>query len=348
MCVDGSFPAAAGVVCKGMKFDSDRIRNTTHLVTHGNCHDGTMSAFLVRQLLPDVKVTFIDHGSAEHRALKPEPGTVFCDIIPHESTIDSFVLSDCLILDHHKGAKAHLARFPEERVMFADEKDDPGVSGAVLAHRVFIDPFTEDFDDAQSYYLMGEFARLAGIYDTWVKKDPSFADAEKQAESLTFLGSEAVLQRTPKQLDDDIRKLGPMLVQKQVDSARDLGEKGVVYTVGGSSVLVVPTTSKVNKVQELNNTHDMVVGVSVGKDYQGNPQYRFSMRVHAHRDIDAAAICKVYGGGGHTKAAGMGLTVLPESKWMQFKRLLGLTQKLNVNQHPYDIVRDILTKEFAK
>lgn len=85
---------------------------------------------------------------------------LFCDIAPPAERAHEFLPRVPVVLDHHKGAE-HLVKTFTHHV-FADEKLEPGVSGAVLAYREVWKPLKP-----LGFTTAADFARLAGVCDTW-------------------------------------------------------------------------------------------------------------------------------------------------------------------------------------
>ena len=103
------------------------------ICVHGpTCPDGRASAIILHDAFPAAKVVFLTHDTQEYLELPAEPDQVWCDIVPPHARASEFVAAGAWVLDHHKGAKDIVAMFGE-RGVFADEKERPGVSGAMLA-----------------------------------------------------------------------------------------------------------------------------------------------------------------------------------------------------------------------
>jgi len=112
----------------------DKIRAVNHILVHDNCSDGTASAMILRNVLPNVKVTFMQYETEAHKTLDPEPGQLFCDLSPHRDRYKAFLEAGAIVLDHHKTAKGVVMPFVEAGLgAFGDEIANPGVCGAVLA-----------------------------------------------------------------------------------------------------------------------------------------------------------------------------------------------------------------------
>jgi len=108
------------------------LKGVNRIIVHGNCPDGMASAILLYDALK-IEPEFHIHGLYNFQNLKITPNTLFCDICPPEHLVDKFVDAGGIVLDHHKAAESFVKKFGE-RGVFADEKDEPGVSGATLAY----------------------------------------------------------------------------------------------------------------------------------------------------------------------------------------------------------------------
>lgn len=129
----------------------DQLKSVKTIITHDHCPDGTASAILLHDVLPDAEVKFVQYNTEAHRTLVPTPGMLICDFspflpkkeveiegekkqVPDYEKVQPFVDAGVIVLDHHKGAKKLVEMFGANGV-FADEETEPGVSGAVLAFR---------------------------------------------------------------------------------------------------------------------------------------------------------------------------------------------------------------------
>src|ERR1700679_2840748 len=115
-------------------FDLKRLAAIKTLIIHGGgCTDGIASAMILRSVLPDAEIKFVQYMTPEQVNLEPKEGMLFCDITPVADRVKDFVAVEALVLDHHKTARAVVEAFGSLGA-FGDEKADPGVCGAVLAY----------------------------------------------------------------------------------------------------------------------------------------------------------------------------------------------------------------------
>lgn len=112
----------------------EKLRQVTTIVTHDTCPDGLASAMILLDVLPKAEVVFCQYSTPLHKSMIAKPGMLFADFSPDPARIQEFIDQGAIVLDHHKTAKDTVLACGELGV-FADEKEDPGVSGAVLAFR---------------------------------------------------------------------------------------------------------------------------------------------------------------------------------------------------------------------
>lgn len=306
----------------------EKLEAVRVILTHGSCPDGMASAILLRDafLGKGIPIRFIQYGSEDHRNMTPEPGMLFCDITPPYERAGEFVAAGAIVLDHHRTARAIVEQFGENGI-FADEAAEPGVCGAVLAYRHVWVPRRAGICDACRCLLpdesckcppekfSAEFATLAGIRDTWQRKDPRWDAACAQASVLNFIPADLWLQRSLSQLaaswKADYEWLGRLLQTKQRDDVERMASKGWPFvTAKGTRVLVIPSKGLTSDVAELMDTAiDLLVGFGYTYE-QGTDRPLLILSTRSHTTFDCGAFCKSFpGGGGHTKAAGCSFPV---------------------------------------
>jgi len=324
----------------------EKLRAVKRLVTHANCPDGVASALIIKDALPDVEVLFVKHGTEQHRTLEPRPGTLFCDFSPWLPTdasesiglLKQWQEAGAIVLDHHPTQKTITDVFVLNG-LGAYGENDRGECGAWLAYEhvwlpTYLDeqglddlPTAEnDVDDVAKE--VREFARLAGIRDTWKKSNTQFGLASEQAEILMFWGNE-LLEKIRQNRDSvftgafyvessifhpkNRHYLGKHLFEKKLEHARTaIGEAHEFVTAKGTRVLVfqgvTPTSDAAEILEQRAKMEteecffpDIVAGFHYRVD-AGKLQLAFSTR--SHTGYDVGAFCKSKGGGGHSAAAG--------------------------------------------
>lgn len=290
----------------------EKLRAVRHLVTHERCADGVASAMIIKDALPDVKVTFVTHNTKLHLEMEPEEGMLFCDFTPPEKRVKEFVDAGVICLDHHKHAKGVVEAFGDLGV-FADEKDEPGVSGAYLAYREVWLPLCA-FRAADDVVLMSEggfgeerkivesFASVTGVRDTWQRHDPRWEQACAQAEALSFWPEEELLALDPSEWASKLA-LGDFLYKRRLKSAKKASDGAYNFTTHRGTVVTVFEGSRASSdaAELLGEEVDVVIGFHT-KVEDGEPVVTFSTR--SHTGYDVGKMCKSLGGGGHTAAAG--------------------------------------------
>lgn len=296
--------------------DIEKLGKVKHIVTHLHCADGLASAMILKDVLPDAKVSFIQYSSPEHLGLEPEPGMLFCDFSPHRDRVGVFVEARAIVLDHHKFAKDIVDAFGADGV-FADETASPGVSGAVLAYEEVWLPKTPSESHAEAlrapYEFMkarvGDFARLAGIRDTWRTQHPRWNESCAQQQALLFWSAEDLLAIPWNEWPIKMQ-IGPLLFEKQLQKAKDTAEGSYRFTTdkGLRVAMFGGVTITSDAAEALGESVDLVVGFTY-KVEAGSIILVFSTR--SHTTFDCGSFCKAHGGGGHTKAAGFKVSVGP-------------------------------------
>lgn len=291
--------------------DIEKLKQVRIVVTHRYaeqlCPDGAAAALILKNALPEAKVIFTDHGK-DLEDLAAEPNMLFCDITPAERRVGEFVEAGAIVLDHHEKQKHIVEAFGTNGVY----SDKPGDSGAVLAFKHVWSPLrgdlTHDHAPARAY----EFARLAGIRDTWQTKSPDWNEASAQAKALTFYPWEMFLA-----IDDpfsaaghdeltQLLALGEVLLMKHHASVRRLQDTAFGFnTHRGTRVMVVPSYDT-SDVAERTQGPDVVVGFV----YNAGPDdAKITLSCRSRTGYDVGAFCVSLGGGGHKPAAGATLAV---------------------------------------
>lgn len=313
----------------------DKLKAVKHIITHENCPDGIASAMILKDALPRAKVTFLQYDTAAHIGLEPEDGMLFCDFSPHKDYVAIFKARGAIVLDHHKTQKAVVEQFGDLGV-FADETAEPGICGATLAFREVWLPLYDDAGLADAAMstprtdLVRDFATLAGIRDTWQKKDPKWRAACEQAEALQFWPIEELLNMglTPEQWRRKL-ELGPVLFAKKLRSAQKCIDHGVSFTTGkGRRVLAFEGMRQSSDAAELlGDKADLVVGF--GYTAEANmPKVIYSTR--SHTGFDCSTLALGHGGGGHTAAAGFSLAITESTPqpYELLKMLMSMYEKV--------------------
>lgn len=289
------------------------LEAVTTIVSHDNCPDGTASAILLHDALPNAAVKFVQYGSDAYKSLPAEPGMLFCDMSPPAERVQEFVAAGAVVLDHHKYAKPVVEAFGENGV-FADEATEPGVCGAVLAYRHVWKPLVQSGAGPFLEEFVDKLATLAGIRDTWQRRDYRWNDACAQASVLSFIPNEQWLSMSLQTIraawGTNYDPLGKLLVEKKNADVARACEKGWRFKTGrGTRIIILPGTGVTSDAAELlDDAVDLVVGFAYTYE-QGAARPQIILSTRSHMDFDCGAFCKAHGGGGHTKAAGCSFEV---------------------------------------
>lgn len=280
------------------------LDNVTHVVTHANCPDGAASAILLHDALEGAQISFLTYGP-ELDKLEAKPGMLFCDLTPPAVRVKEFVDAGAIVLDHHAKQREIVEAFGL-RGVFADLKDEPGVSGAMLAFREVWKWTTTE--GSTSHHRAHLFAHLAGIRDTWQTEHALWKAAREQAEALRFYPwPHFAAVRNPFQGGfNDLTALlnvGPILVERADNAVVYAVERAVgKRTEKGTHVMIVATTHTSDIAEAVQDVCDVVIGFEYMGGDNGEIVLQLSMR--SRGEYDVGAFCKSLGGGGHVSAAG--------------------------------------------
>lgn len=291
----------------------EKLRAVRTVVTHDNCPDGRASAMVLHAVLPDAGIIFARHGSSELATLPATPGMLFVDFTPPPGRVAEFVEAGAVVLDHHVGQRSIVEAFGESGV-FADEAAEPGVCGAVLAYRHVWCPLAS-VSILHATGDVGEFVTLAGIRDTWQRKDPRWVEACAQAEALRFWPWEHLASLAP---DEWIgaTQIGRVLLRKRQEAVTFAISRAERLTIppdgfDGSPIatdlrcVLVATLETSDVMDRLEGEADVVLGFG----YHVDADRRRLVVSCRSRSFDVSALAKRYGGGGHTLAAGFTVDV---------------------------------------
>ena len=289
-----------------------KLQAVKHIIVHDSCPDGRASAMILRQLLPQAKISFIQYDEPEHNELVPEEHVLFCDFSP--KTPEGWVERGAIVLDHHKTQRDIVEAFGELGV-FGDEATEPGVCGATLAYRevwqqiMHLPAKVANHFPSSTGQIVREFAELAGVRDTWQTQDPRWRSACEQAGALMFWPVEDLLACTVQGWAQKL-ELGPVLFERNLEKARSAIKKGYRFTTkkGTRVIMFDGLRASSDAAEMLGSEVDFVVGFGFVTDRpkEGGQKPTVIYSTRSHTDFDCSAFAKAHGGGGHTKAAGFG------------------------------------------
>lgn len=301
------------------------LQDVQRVITHANCPDGIGSALVIKTIFPNIEPEFYYHSQSEYLNLKAEEGMLFCDIIPPENRALEFVNANAIVLDHHKGAE-HIVKMFRKRGVFADEANEPGVSGTTLAWREVFVPGVSHIDVDLDYQKVKEFARLAGIRDTWQKDHVDFEQSCYQASMLMFYDWEYLSSRCLSLFKNDFKDemaVGRNIYEKRMKQAAKCVGNSVVFKSLGYQIAVFNDPEKLcSDVSELHrkNGVDVVAGFYYVDDGNG---YKIIYSLRSNELFNVADFSKSLGGGGHSKAAGFSIETNIDdiNPFLKFKEL---------------------------
>lgn len=321
----------------------DALHQITTVVTHmnseGPCPDAVASLILIRDALQQLfKVIWVNYNTPEHKAIMPGPGLLFVDMTPYVTRGEDGALTDessrylealaaagTIVLDHHRGA-ADVVQMFGARGVFADEAVEPGWSGAMLALSEVWEPMNGPGDS--NWDRAHDLAELAGIRDTWQRKDPRWREACAQACALSFWPAGSL------RLGHLVEKLalGPVLLERDEARARRClagAQSFVVTPPCGEPIRMLLFEGTSHDASDVSNiaATDLVLAWRY-EISDSRPMMRISCRSKGKVNCDTLG--KLHSGGGHTGAAGFSIPVLPG------------------DPNPYERLLAIITADFAR
>jgi oligoribonuclease NrnB/cAMP/cGMP phosphodiesterase (DHH superfamily) len=282
------------------------LREVKKIVTHLNCPDGVCSAIVLKYayqlfgLAPEI--VFVQYKTKAYEELQAEPNMLFCDMSPPLERVQEFRDQGAIILDHHIGAKDLVLSFGDKGI-FANEKTEPGVSGALLAYlHVWLPLIT-----VENTFLKN-LAIVAGVRDTWQRQDSRWDQACAQVESLLLMPPDKMCDRNFHEFQlywrDTLEPIGQILLDKKHQNVVKDASKGWAFTGSdGTKVFVVCSKLASDIAEYLGEEHDLYIAFSfdeLGPD--GFPKTTLSMR--SRKGYSCLDFAKFLGGNGHTNAAG--------------------------------------------
>lgn len=320
----------------------DKLKRVNVVYVHADCPDGLASAMILkdafRMLGRSPEIIFLKHGTEEKHLATPREGkrwdpshggiALFCDIAPdyHCDPEDEPLT---IVLDHHKGVEELVRSFGENGI-FADEKKDPGVSGAVLAFREVWDAVLTHLvsteggvvDPPANISSVRDFAQCIGARDTWQTKDPKFIRGQWMSKILMakpadhWLNPRESMDRDPRLFTDafltsDEVDQGRTLYEAHLEAVRQAVDQIVYLTNGVSRCAVFQeqacgarlTSDVAEALREKGTDCKFVAGFSFVVDAPGGVP-RLSYSVRGLNGFDVSRFARANGGNGHTGAAG--------------------------------------------
>lgn len=291
------------------------------------CADGLASAMIIKDALPNAQFAFMNYNTKEHDELPAEEGLLFVDFTPPKKRVQEFVDAGAIVLDHHDKARPVVEAFPEGQRVFADEKVDRGVSGALLAYRHVWRPLTKGIIDTSYSRLKQDairhFAIIAGIRDTWMKEHPSWRIACAQAEVLKFYPPEMWMSRPtfdPEWIAEKM-EVGNFLLEKAEARTKHIFDSAATFvSQKGTGFAIVPTT----ETSDVSELFPPEVKFIIGFSYSARNGFALTLSMRSRGGYDVGEFCLALSGGGHSQAAGakLAMTMGDLNPYAEIKKLV--------------------------
>jgi hypothetical protein len=312
----------------------ETLKNVKHLVTHTpTCHDAIASALIIKDVLPDVRVTFMNYNTKEHESLPAEPGMIFCDFSPPPSRAQEFVDVGAIVLDHHSGKRDLVEQFGELGIFGDSSKAE---SGAVLARDYVWQPFYPSRSAFTRIHFtrVDELARLVAIRDTWQTQDPRWEEACDFVAELCFWRFENIVLHGPQLPITPRITLARRLKEQHLEDVRyRLNEAWRFETKRGTKVVLFegmsPHASDAAEMidrasQQSANNAEAADIVAAFHYFVENGTLRAKFSCRSHTGYDVSKLAAFHRGGGHKEAASFTVDALYQDPCTLFDSCLEL------------------------
>lgn len=329
-----------------MTIPIETLKEVGVIFTHKNCPDGMATAMILkdafRMLGMAPRIEFLAHNTPEHKGAidrhylhSGNTRALFCDIAPHPDVYRDHVVAGDIVLDHHKGAEELVRAFGALGV-FADEKLEPGISGAALAWREVWEVANEEtlprglppLERANAQKTVMGFALDTGARDTWQTTSKRFQRGQWISKMIMSKPVDYWLAGDPLHPNPSLAPHLPYLTEEEVHAGRALFEaheeavrqavaQCVHFDIGTARLIVFQEQasgfrlcSDVAEGLRQNWRGGDPWAVIAGFSYVVNKPGESPVVVYSLRGLngfDVAAFAKANGGGGHTAAAGFSL-----------------------------------------
>lgn len=295
------------------KFDIEQLRLVSRIICHNDA-DGIASALILRDVLPDASIEFMQYDAPEHTKLMAKPGMLFCDFSPPLHRASEFIKEGAFVLDHHKTQKDCVMKFGDRGVFGKNSKLE---SGSMLAYREVWLPLSTSGEDATK--ATHRFAYLIAVRDTWQTDSVDWKESCEYSKAIEFysidyfFGTSKLPTKHDPWLSSSEVFVGQMLFEKKISLANEMASNVVQLDKSciGSPCIFPDSQGLISDVAEAlrtnNSNNDIVCGFYYVAE-NGKLRIVFSLR-SLKSDVDVGAIAKANGGGGHAKAAGFSFKI---------------------------------------
>lgn len=278
---------------------------------HDDCFDGLGAAWALSKRFPDAEYHNVRYKEPPPAGLNGKIVYIVDFCYPLASLIEiSVVAEEVHILDHHKGMAETIEQFNETmRLMGYDQTKFNGVfditrSGALLTWETLHpdypapmiihyisdrDLWAKQYEETSTIMAgLGSYPMDLALWDRMFHWDPSYHPADTNHPHHAFCASlEADGPIVERKMSTDIERL-ITIGQRSIQ----LGD----YTV---PLINIPRMLVSEALEGLARQHPFAVGYFDTENYR-----EFSLRSTKGKGVDVIEIARLYGGGGHTNAAG--------------------------------------------
>ena len=292
-----------------MKPTLEKLRLVREVYFHDSCPDGTISAMVCLsgyQKILGITPKFypLQYGTEFMRTLEPKNGQLFIDITPPIERWQEWVEYGPVVLDHHETTRSVTDGL---NGIYGFNKTDSGASLAF--ENVYKTLLEANSDKYSGLSAWKDFTELAMIRDTWKKDHPLWERACSQALAIKMYGSEFLLNGIRNSTGpslDEIIKLGEVLFQIQKRKTLKVA-KGAFSKIDKDSSFKISlfncTDSNISDVADVLLKEGTDVAVGYFYLFEDSMQ-SLCASVRTNEKVSASKIAKVFGGGGHERAAG--------------------------------------------
>ena len=275
------------------------------IVFHGSCADGIAAREILRLIYPQAKCVPYYFQKPD----KIEDSELWVDCSPPSFEDKNIILDKGgLILEHHVSSFVDLLilkRTYPDQIFLGDNAAENPESGAVLAHRLFVDYLNNHHSEFTIEFLndLEEYARTVAAGDTF-RKDKSEFELARSLQKVVMFQGNAFKFEDWKSLKALSLKMMPVFkMQAKTKANRAIIRPNPFTTIAFMNDIGISDAADI-----LLGKVDMVVGYNVGLDEKTNEaRLFFSIRCNDNIAERLLSLAKQNGGGGHLNAHGFSM-----------------------------------------